>query len=236
VSAFVSAGKKYIISTGGAAGSFTCSSTTAFMNFIATYHSANMIGVDFDIEAGQTQAQVNNLVQDAVFALKTYPTMRFSFTVATLGGTAAPALGYYGGLVLNAINTYGLTNYYINLMAMDYGSPAGGNCDTVGGACEMGASAVQAAEDLHGTYAVPYNKIEVTPMIGGNDSSGETFTIADASTLSSFAKANGLAGIHFWSFDRDRDCAAGAASPTCNTYGTAGTLGFTKAFLSDLGL
>jgi len=193
-----------------------------------------MVGVDFDIEAGQTQADINSLVQDAVAALKTYPNMRFSFTVATLGGTAAPALGYYGGLVINAIKTYGLSKYTINLMAMDYGSPAGGNCDTnSSGACDMGASAVQAAQDLHGTYGIPYANIEVTPMIGGNDSANETFTIANAATLSSFAKANGLAGVHFWSFDRDVDCAPGSASPTCNTYGSAGTLGFTKAFLND---
>ena len=42
--------------------------------------------------------------------------------------------------------------------------------------------------------------------------------------------------LHHWSFDRDRDCAPGFASPICNTYGVAGTLGFTAEFLSRLGL
>ena len=73
-------------------------------------------------------------------------------------------------------------------------------------------------------------------MIGGNDATDETFSIADASTLSNWVKANGAAGIHFWSLDRDNDCAPGYASATCNSYGTAGTWGFTNAFISDLGL
>ena len=87
---------------------------------------------------------------------------------------------------------------------------------------------------------MPYSQIELTPMIGGNDSYDETFTIADAATISSFALSNGLGGIHFWSFERDTDCAPATvdndSSDTCNNYGKAGTLGYTNAFLSDLGL
>jgi len=236
VKAWVAAGKKYIISTGGAAGSFTCASDASFTSFINRYNSANLVGIDFDIEAGQSQSDVQNLVQRVIAAEKTFPNLRFSFTVATLGGNVTPSLGFYGIEVMQAIKQYGLKNYYINLMAMDYGSSAGGNC-VVGsnGLCEMGQSAVQSAVDLHTQYGVPYSQIEVTPMIGGNDSSGETFTLADAQTLSSFALKNGLGGIHFWSFDRDHDCGPGSASPTCNTYGQGGVLGFTKAFLSELG-
>lgn len=53
--AFVTAGKKYIISTGGAAGAFRCDTDSAFLSFVQRYHSSAMVGVDFDIEAGQTQ-------------------------------------------------------------------------------------------------------------------------------------------------------------------------------------
>ncbi len=237
VQAFASAGKQYIISTGGAAGAFTCASPTAFLNFIKSYYSAAMIGVDFDIEAGQSQTDIDNLVADVKAAQASYPNLRFSFTVATLGGNVSPSLGAMGIEVVNSVKSHGLSNYIINLMAMDYGSSAGGNCVTgSNGQCDMGASAVQAAEDLHEQYGIPYNQIEVTPMIGGNDSADETFTLADVKTLSTFALSNGLSGIHFWSFDRDNDCPAGASQPTCNTYGAAGTLGFTNAFLTDLGL
>lgn len=49
------AGKQYILSTGGAAGSFTCGSDAGFQSFIQKYLSANLVGVDFDIEAGQVR-------------------------------------------------------------------------------------------------------------------------------------------------------------------------------------
>jgi len=51
-----------------------------------------------------------------------------------------------------------------------------------------------------------------------------------------FVAANGVAGVHFWSLDRDVDCATGWASATCNSYGAAGTWGFSNAFVSALGL
>jgi len=80
---------------------------------------------------------------------------------------------------------------------MDYGSAIASNCTVVGGVCEMGQSSVAAAEDLHGNWGVPYNQIEITPMIGGNDTQGETFTLADVGTVSSYAKQKGIAGVHF---------------------------------------
>ena len=101
----------------------------------------------------------------------------------------------------------------------------------------MSASAIAAAESLHSHWGVPYSSIELelTPMIGSNDSPGNTFTLADAATVAAYAKSKGLGGIHFWSLDRDRDCAPNAAAASvCNTYGAAGTLGFTKKFVSGL--
>jgi hypothetical protein len=235
VQAFVSAGKKYIISTGGQAGVFTCSTDSGFNTFIQRYISANMVGVDFDIEGGQSAGDISNLVARVKAAQANYPNLRFSFTLQTLGGNSS-GLNVLGDEVMSSIASVGLTNYIIDLMTMDYGSTGPGNCVVVNGACEMGQSAIQAAQLLHGAFGVPYSQIELTPEIGGNDTQGETFTIADAATISAFALSQGLAGIHFWSFDRDVDCAPGSSSPTCNSYGQAGTLGFTKAFLSDLGL
>jgi len=233
---FVNAGKYYIISTGGAGGTFLCPTTSAFLAFVEAYYTSSMIGVDFDIENGQTQAQINDLVQDVQAAQAQYPAMRFSFTVATLGGDANPALGSEGQLVMNAITQFGLSNYLIDLMTMDYGSANPSNCVVVNGKCEMGKSAVQAAIDLNTQFGVPYGNIEITPMIGGNDTKNETFTISDAAIVSSFVTQQGLAGVHFWSFDRDRNCPPGPAKSTCNSYGKGGTLGFTNAFITDLGL
>lgn len=140
-------------------------------------------------------------------------------------------------MLMQSIKAQGLARYTINLMVMDYGSTTPTNC-TIGadGRCDMGRSAIQAAMNLHNTYGVPYSQIELTPMIGGNDTVDETFKLADVDTLVEWARSVGLAGIHHWSLDRDVDCAPGAASPTCNTYGRAGTWGFTNRFILRLGL
>ncbi len=236
---FVNAGKKYIISTGGAAGSFSCDAGgAAFVSFIQTYYSANMLGVDFDIESGQSQSLVDNLINDVIYAQNNgYGNLRYSFTLATLGGSANPALGSEGIMVVNEIKNLGLSgNYTINLMTMDYGTTNSSNCVVVNGACEMGQSAVQAAVDLNQQFGIPYSHIEITPMIGGNDTQGEVFTLSDVDTVSNFVKQNGLAGVHFWSLDRDDDCTQTSASSTCNSYGQAGTFGFTNQFDTDLGL
>jgi chitinase len=233
---FVSNGKFYILSTGGAAGSFTCGSDAGFNTFIQRYNSANLLGVDFDVEAGQSQATINSLIQRVIVAHRNFPKLRFSFTLATLGGNSPQSLGPIGITVMNAIKSAGLTGYTVNLMTMDYGSTTPSNCAVVAGKCDMAQSAINAAENFHSFYGVPYSQIEVTPMIGGNDTQDETFTLANVNTLASYVLQKKLAGLHFWSFDRDTDCAPGFASPTCNSYGSAGRLGFTQRFTSSLGL
>lgn len=235
---FVAAGKNYIISTGGAAGSFTCPSDALFNTFVNTYNSAGLVGIDFDIEAGQSVADIYALVARVKAARITFPSLRFSFTLATLGGSGpGNMLGSAGVTVLQAIQAAKLpwTNLYINLMTMDYGTASSSICVLgASGLCDMGQSSIAAAESLHATWGVPYSSIELTPMIGGNDIIDEIFTIADVSTVSSYALSKGLGGLHFWSIDRDNDCPLGYASSTCNSYGSAGSLGFSSAFLKSL--
>ena len=231
----LAAGKRYIISTGGAAGAFTCGSDAGFNAFLATYDSANFVGVDFDIEAGQSQADIAAIMQRVKAALVTHPRLRFSFTVATLGAAGGNQLGGTGTVVMQAIQAAGLINsVYVNLMAMDYGTGAS-VCAMKGSICDMGQSAINAAESLHSYWGVPYALIELTPMIGGNDVVANVFTLADVSTVSAYVLSKGLGGVHYWSLDRDVDCAPGYASPVCNSYGSAGVLGFGKAFLAALG-
>jgi len=240
VPAFVNAGKYYIVSTGGWAQQFKCTSDTDFMTFIQRYYSSSMLGVDFDIEGGSTpdwtQSDVDNLVQRIVNAQQTYPNLRFSFTLGTTGGTTV-GLDNYGQMVLQSINTYGMQNYLIDLMVMDYGPNATPDiCVVANATCDMGASAVQAAVSLHTSYGIAYNQIELTPMIGQNDSVPDIFQVGDIATVSNFVVSNGLAGVHFWSFDRDVDCAYNPNGPsaTCNGVGNAGSLGYTNGFIAAL--
>ena len=122
--AWVQAGVQYIVSTGGANGAFTCGSDAGFSAFLATYTSSSLLGVDFDIEAGQSQADIANLVQRVKVAQAAHPGLRFSFTLATLGGTqGGDQLGSTGKLVMAAIKAAGLnwSNVFINLMASEWG-------------------------------------------------------------------------------------------------------------------
>src|SRR6185312_7414133 len=218
VSLLNQAGIQYILSTGGAAGSFTCSSDAGMKTFIDRWMSAGLLGVDFDIEAGQSTQVIGDLVARIKAAHVAYPNLRFSLTLSTLGfdGSAATWPSYVT----------------VDLMTMDYGSPSPGVCVVANAACQMGQSALQAAYNLHDHWGVPWSNIELTPMIGGNDVAGEQFTLADADAVASFAKQQKLAGVHHWSYDRDVDCPAGSASPTCNSIGNAGTRGYLKRFLA----
>ena len=254
VSLLSGAGVKYILSTGGAAGSFTCGSDAGFATFINRWASAGLIGVDFDIEAGQSASVINDLIQRIKTAHGSFPNLRFSLTLATLannnGASSATSLGaaapdsfnVYGDETLNAVKSIlgfnGSASSWpsyvtVDLMTMDYGSPSAGVCVVSGGICQMGQSALQAAYNLHDKWGVPFANIELTPMIGGNDTQGELFTLADADTVASFALSKGMAGVHYWSYDRDTDCPAGSASPTCNSIGNVGAHGYLKRFLGD---
>ncbi|WP_240601735.1 PKD domain-containing protein [Oleiagrimonas sp. MCCC 1A03011] len=240
VSALDSAGVDYIVSTGGQAGTFSCSDPSSMVQFIQRYYSPHMVGVDFDIEGGQTASQLNALVQQVAYAETQYPNLRFSFTLATL----AASDGSYGGLnslgdtVMQAIQSNGLQHYTINLMVMDYGAAGSNICVVVNGACDMGQSAIQAAKNLEHTYGVPASQIELTPMIGLNDNTSEVFTTGNVDTVANYAKSAGLAGVHFWSLDRDTPCASnsGYASPTCNSVSGTTSLEYTNRFLQDFGL
>jgi len=235
-----SAGLNYVVSTGGEAGTFTCTSTAGMESFIARYASPHLVGIDFDIEGGQSQSDIQNLVNAAAGAQAQYPNLQFSFTLATL----AASDGSYGGVnslgneVVEAVLGSSLKNYVINLMTMDFGSASSSVCVVVSGSGEMGQSSIQAVRNLEHTYGIAASKIAVTPMIGLNDNSSETFTAADVDTLTSYAKSNGLAGLHFWSLDRDTPCpsAQSYASPTCNSVSGTTALEYTNRFLSDLGI
>ena len=47
-----------------------------------------MLGVDYDIELGQSQAIIDDLINSAIAGEKQYPNMRFSFTLQTVGASS----------------------------------------------------------------------------------------------------------------------------------------------------
>ena len=224
-----------------------------FATFVDRWAGPHLVGVDFDIEAGQSAETIAALVARLAAAHTAHPALRFSLTLATLAtNDGAPVAHSLGAAAPDSFSSPGDTTMAtvkselgftgtvatwpsyltVNLMVMDYGAAGAGVCVTHDGVCDMGQSALQAAYNLHDHWGVPMANIELTPMIGGNDNQAEHFTLADADTVAAFAIAQQLPGVHYWSYDRDTDCPMGAASPTCNSLGGVGAHGFLAHFLA----
>jgi chitinase len=229
-----SAGIKYILSTGGAAGSFRCDSDSGFATFINRWVSPNLIGIDFDIETGQSPTDILNLVRRIPAAHARHPGLRFSLTIATLANTEpGESLNPTGVATVQAVKSVfsTLPSYVtINLMTMNYGAPSPFVCVVRNGACDMGQSAIQAVRNLSTRHGIAFGNIEITPMIGGNDVQSNVFRLPDVDTVGAFARQSRIAGVHYWSYDRDVDCPPGSASPICNSLGGVGPHGFLRRF------
>lgn len=241
VNSFSTANVPYTLSTGGAAGSFTCSAGEDMKSFLDRYNSNSLIGIDFDIEGGRLEStQINSLVNSIAYVKNNYASyanLKVSFTLATLaagnGLTIQTALD--GNNVMNAIAQSGLQDYYINLMVMDYTGSGEANdsvCVTVNNLCEMGQSAIRAATNFAESYSIPLNRVQITPLLGVNDTPDEIFTIADAAMIADFASSAGLGGIYYWSFDRDIGCSpySDNLTTTCNGIESATSFQFESTF------
>jgi chitinase len=228
ISSAKAAGASVIVSSGGSAGepiSFTCTNQStidaAYQAIINDYGTDDL---DFDIE-GAAIADTTGIDQtfQAMKDLKaSNPGLVWSVTVPVLPS----GLDNYGTALLQDAQNMGVTIPIVNIMAMDYYE----------GDIEMGNAAISAAENtlsqmraVNGSYS--YANVGITPMIGVNDD-GSTFTLADASSVASWASSNGIGRLAFWSVDRDQACPGGnggAASPTCS--GVSESTGqFTSAF------
>lgn len=228
----------YIISTGGADGVFSCGSESGMKRFIARYDTSHLLGFDFNIERDQPERLLEELVVQVRAAMQRHPNLRFSFTLAAIGATQEdqPSLNPHGQSVMKIIQRAGLENYFVNLMVMNYGSALPGNCVVDDGACDMGASAIQAVRNFSRQYNVPLERIEVTPMIGVNDVQSNVFTLRNAQELSRFARTSRLGGLHFWSLNRDAPCdeQSQEAPSSCSSLKGLRLLDFTNAFALDL--
>lgn len=233
VPAFVRAKQPYIVSTGGETGVFTCDSARGMARFVARYDSPMLRGFDFDIEGAQTPAQIDALVRQVKIAQRSRPHLRYSFTVATWAASdgSKRSINALGETVLAAIRRHGLDDPVINLMVMNYGPAAPDSCVVREGRCDMHASALQAAHNLHERHGVPLHRIALTAMVGVNNVAENVTSLADLQAIVRDARALGLAGVHAWSLDRDRPCPNGetALSPTCHSMPAPEPLAFTRA-------
>lgn len=229
-------GAQPIVSFGGASGielAQSCTSlsqlTTAYQSVIAALHVSH---IDFDIEGAAIAYTANNNTRfQAINALEAAnPGLVVSVTIPV--NPTGPDNN--GQAFLAAAQANGTRIDIINGMAMDYY----GSFDT--GGAQMGTYAVDAAQATL-SYAktlwpsMTYANIGVTPMIGQNDDAAEVFTEADAHTLVSFAQANHLGRLAFWSVDRDQACGGSVSGlPECSEISQS-PLDFTKIFTAYTG-
>ncbi|MEW2516563.1 ricin-type beta-trefoil lectin domain protein [Actinacidiphila alni] len=114
--------------------------------------------------------------------------------------------------LLNNAKSHNLNVNLVNIMTMDYGP-----------AMDMGQAAISAATALHNQLGQIWNTKTSAqlwamegncPMIGVNDTSAEVFTTQDAQELESFAAANGIQELTFWSLGRDNQGSSGTGQST----------------------
>ena len=130
--------------------------------FIDRWNSANLVGIDFDIEAGQSPAVIDDLVArikagarqkypkpalrpDALATLA--PSCKGQAAATSLGANAQDGFNLYGDDVMAAVkSTLGFSGapatwpgyVTVNLMTMDYGTAGPGICVVSNGTCEVG--------------------------------------------------------------------------------------------------
>ncbi|MEE4544489.1 ricin-type beta-trefoil lectin domain protein [Streptomyces sp. V4-01] len=120
-----------------------------------------------------------------------------------------------GLVVLRSAHEHGLDIDTVNPMTMDYGSRA----------TDMGQKAIDAAIALNRQLGQIWGQLSDgqrwqmegnTPMIGQNDSPGEKFTLADARSLTAFAKSKDMRELSYWVLDRDRRCTGKESNDFCS--------------------
>jgi len=203
------AGGDAIISFGGAAGNelaLDCTTNSSLenqYNFVVSKYNAKRL--DFDVEGAAigNNSSINRRNQVLRSMQLANPGLIISYTLPV----NPTGLDSSGINVLQSAMNAGLRVDIVNIMAMDY---ANDNAN-------MGTNAVTASDaTFQQMQQIGMNaKLGITPMIGKNDTSPETFTLSNAQTVVNYANSHsGVALLSFWSLNRDHGCSS--LSDTCS--------------------
>jgi chitinase len=206
VSAIQSAGGNVIISFGGEPDgnapnelAQTCTSvsqlTAAYQNVVNTY---GVTRLDFDIEGSVLSDTAATALRDqALAALQAQdPAVQVDFTLAVAPQGLPTGTGSEYALLQDA-KSKGVKVSVVNIMTMDFGA---GSNDLADAESAAQGTAGQLASLYGISDAAAYGMMGLTPIAGTNDD-GTEFSAANASTLESFAAANGIAELSFWEVD-----------------------------------
>jgi len=222
----------YTVDTDGDDLGAQCSSASAMAAQVeSVVTTLNVTHLDFDIESSEeTNSADLTLTAQALAQVRSWASsngtpLSISYTIPVL----PTGLTQDGLNVLDAAVANGFTPNVVNIMTMDYGSSG----------TEMGSAANQAldatASQLESVFSISssqaYGMLGNTPMIGQNDTSGEIFTLADATTVESYAAQQGIAMLSFWSEGRDNGGCPGTTTAESTCSGISQSNGaFTTAF------
>jgi len=203
------AGKKAIISFGGANGMELGQACTSVSDLEDAYQSVidtcGVSNLDFDIEGAAVEdgASIDRRNQAIADLQSKNPDLRISYTLPVLTSGLVDS----GLNILRSAIAHNVKLSIVNIMTMDYGSSAPGD--------QMGQNAIDAAtateKQLQQLYsstsgAQLWGMIGITPMLGTNDQASEVFTLDDARQVLAFAQKQGIGELSFWEVLRDRPC------------------------------
>ncbi|MEW2291104.1 chitinase [Streptomyces sp. NPDC006743] len=210
IEALKKSGSTVRVSFGGASGkelAAVCDSASTLADaYGRALDAAGSAQADFDIEGDELgdSASVARRSQAIERLQKQRPDLKVTYTLPVM----PDGLDSDGLALLASANTYDVQVSAVNLMTMNYGESYTG---------DMGDYAVTAAKSAHAQLkkvfglsdAAAWRGMALTSMIGVNDIAGETFTLADAARVRSFAEEREIAWVSMWSAFRDRQCAKG---------------------------
>ncbi|MGW6519981.1 chitinase [Streptomyces sp. NPDC054950] len=234
ISSLTESGATARVSFGGASGkelAATCDSVSELAEaYGEALDAAGSSQADFDIEGDElTDSDSVALRSQAIAALQEErPDLEVSFTLPVMpSGLDADSLA-----LLASANKYDVQVSTVNLMTMNYGESYAGD---MGGYAITSATAAQAQlKKIFGTTdAGAWKGMALTSMIGTNDVDNETFSLADAAQVRTFAVEKGISWVSMWSTFRDQQCEDGSATDDAltNCSGVAQSAGaFAQAF------
>ncbi|GAA2979987.1 MULTISPECIES: hydrolase [Streptomyces] len=208
------------VSFGGAAGTEAALACDSAEDLAGAYADAlDAVGAtkaDFDIE-GDALTDSASLTRrnEALALLQKERDLDVTYTLPAM----PDGLEDTGLALLQDADDQGVELSAVNIMAMNYGSAYDG---------DMGDYAEEAAEAAHDqltdvlglTDDAAWRSLHITVMAGVNDVAGETFTLADAASLRTFATREGVGALSLWATFRDRACDDGedttTAAETCS--------------------
>lgn len=214
-------GVSLTVALGGLSGQYLAQVCTSVDTLTAAYEQVitayNPDTLDFDIENNMqtNNKQLDRLMQTLKIIKNNHPSLKLSFTLPVMPTGLVSGVGEN---VIKRAAANGLSDYSVNIMAMDYGPSFT--------AKTMGNYAIDAATNTFKQLKALYpnqsdqtlwHRIGVTPMIGLNDTIPLNFSLGDVSTLKQFAQQKQIGLLSFWSINRDHPCNSNYVSITCSS-------------------